>query len=181
MPPPTMQPTRCPPTLWSACWAGPTLPLKGSGDDPTWPYGSSTPTAKEPAWRDDWQGVAVTSSTFRSREWQPHAPTADVIVTEAAAAGPDAVIAASGSHAAAAVGYVSGVQVWCAIGTGRALPQQFFEAAASTVAEEPWECDEEIVPLGLFSHVVGPEGVEPASGWQRADCPLAAELLRPAI
>ena len=106
---------------------------------------------------------------------------ADVILVEAAVAGPEAVIAAGGSHAAAAVGYVSGVDVWCIAGQGRALPRQFFEAAASTVADEPWECDEEVVPLGLFSHVVGPDGVEPAAGWQRADCPLAAELLRPAI
>ena len=107
--------------------------------------------------------------------------TAEVILVEAAAAGPDAVIAASGSHAAAAVGYVSGVEVWCIVGHGRALPQQLFEAAAGTLASEPTECDEEIVPIGLFSHVAGPGGIEPAAGWQRADCPLAAELLRPAI
>ncbi len=107
--------------------------------------------------------------------------TAHVILVEAAAAGPEAVIAAGGSHASAAVGYVSGVEVWCIVGHGRALPQQLFETAAGTVAHEPWECDEEIVPLGLFSHVVGPDGVEPAAGWQRADCPLAAELLRPPI
>ena len=107
--------------------------------------------------------------------------SADVILIEAAAAGPDAVIAASGSHAAASVGYTSSVPVWCVIGLGRALPQQFFDAAASTVVDEPWECDEEIVPLGLFSDVVGPSGIEPAADWQRADCPLAAELLRPAI
>ena len=107
--------------------------------------------------------------------------TADVILVEAAAAGPEAVIAAGGSHAAAAVGYVSGVGVWCIVGQGRALPQPLFEAAAGTVADEPWECDEEIVPIGLFSHVVGPDGIEPAAGWQRADCPLAAELLRPPI
>ena len=107
--------------------------------------------------------------------------TADVVLVEAAAAGPGAVIAASGSHAAASVGYTSSVQVWCVIGAGRALPQQFFEAAASTVTDDPWECDEEIVPLGLFSHVVGPDGLAPASGWERADCPLAAELLRPPV
>jgi hypothetical protein len=107
--------------------------------------------------------------------------TAEVIVVEAAAAGPDAVIAAGGSHAAAAVGYVSGVEVWCIVGQGRALPPQLFEAAAGAVADEPWECDEEIVPVGLFSHVAGPSGVEPAAGWQRADCPFAAELLRPPI
>lgn len=106
---------------------------------------------------------------------------ADVILLEAAAAGPDAVIAAGGSHAAAAVGYVSGIEVWCVVGWGRALPQPLFEAAAASVADEPWECDEELVPIGLFSRVVGPDGVEPASGWQRADCPLAAELLRPPI
>lgn len=107
--------------------------------------------------------------------------SADVILVEAAAAGPEAVIAAGGSHAAAAVGYVSGIEVWCVVGWGRALPQQFFEAAAASVSDEPWECDEEVVPIGLFSHVVGPGGIEPASGWQRADCPLAAELLRPPI
>ena len=107
--------------------------------------------------------------------------TAEVILVEAAAAGPEAVIAAGGSHAAAAVGYVSGVEVWCIVGQGRALPQPLFEAAAGSVADEPWECDEEIVPIGLFSHVVGPGGIEPATGWQRADCPLAAELLRPPI
>lgn len=107
--------------------------------------------------------------------------SADVILVEAAAAGPEAVIAAGGSHAAAAVGYVSGVEVWCVIGLGRALPQSLFEAAASAVADTPWECDEELVPLGLFSHVVGPGGIEPAAGWHRADCPFAAELLRPPI
>ena len=107
--------------------------------------------------------------------------SADVILVEAAAAGPEAVIAAGGSHAAAAVGYVSGIEVWCVVGWGRALPRQFFEAAAASVADEPWECDEEIVPIGLFSHVVGPGGIEPATGWERADCPLAAELLRPPI
>ena len=107
--------------------------------------------------------------------------TAEVILVEAAAAGPEAVIAAGGSHAAAAVGYVSGVEVWCIVGQGRALPRQFFEAAAGSVADEPWECDEEIVPIGLFSHIVGPSGIESAAGWQRADCPLAAELLRPPI
>ncbi|WP_419946448.1 hypothetical protein [Candidatus Poriferisodalis sp.] len=107
--------------------------------------------------------------------------SADVILVEAAAAGPEAVIAAGGSHAAAAVGYVSGIEVWCVVGWGRALPQQFFEAAAAAVDDEPWECDEEVVPIGLFSHIVGPGGIEPATGWQRADCPLAAELLRPPI
>ena len=107
--------------------------------------------------------------------------TADVILVEAAAAGPEALIAAGGSHAAAAVGYVSGVEVWCIVGQGRALPQPLFEAAAGSVAHDPWECDEELVPVGLFSHVVGPGGVEPAAGWQRTDCPLAAELLRPPI
>ncbi len=111
--------------------------------------------------------------------------SADVILVEAAAAGPGAVVAASGSHAAAAVGYVSGVEVWCVVGWGRALPEQFFAAASATIVNDPvndpWECDEEVVPIGLFSRIVGPGGVEPAADWQRADCPFAAELLRPPI
>ena len=108
--------------------------------------------------------------------------TADVVLIEAAAAGPDGVIAASGSHAAAAVAYVSSVEVWCAVGAGRALPAPFYEVAARTVADhEPWEADEEVVPLGLFSRIIGPGGVETTAGWQREDCPYAAELVRSPI
>ncbi len=105
----------------------------------------------------------------------------DLVVVEAAAASPQAAIAASGSYAAAAVGYVAGRQVWCVVGYGRALPPQLFDAAADTIADEPWQHDEETVPFGLFSHVVGPDGITPAVGWNRTDCPLAGELLRPAI
>ena len=108
--------------------------------------------------------------------------TADVVLIEAASAGPDGVIAAGGSHAAAAVAYVNSVEVWCAVGAGRALPAPFYEMAARTVTEdEPWEADEEVVPIGLVSRVAGPDGIETALRWHREDCPYAAELVRSPI
>jgi len=111
------------------------------------------------------------------------AAEADVVLIEAAVAGPMAVVAAAGSRAAAAVACTAGRSAWLVVPAGRALPQSMFEAAARHLATvDPWDADDEIVPLDLFSRVVGPNGVEPAEHHRlRADCPVAAELLKPAV
>lgn len=107
----------------------------------------------------------------------------DVVVIEAAAAGPDGVVAASGSLAAAAVGYASTREVWVAVPDGRALPGPLFDALVARLeaADDLWELDEELVPLGLFSHIVGPKGRTEAAAGMREDCAVAHELLRAAI
>jgi len=104
---------------------------------------------------------------------------ADLVVVEALAMGPDALIAASGSRAAAAVAHHRGVPVWAVAGTGRLLPGRLWQALLGRLDGhgDPWERDEEAVPLSLVDAVVGPWGlVAPADAVRHTDCPIAPEL-----
>ena len=105
----------------------------------------------------------------------------DLVLLEASALGPSGFVAPAGSHAAAAVARHQGTEVWVVAGAGRVLPGRLWEALTSRVEAmgEPWELAEEIVPLGLATHVAGPAGIGPAEDApKRADCPIAPELLR---
>lgn len=104
----------------------------------------------------------------------------DLVLLEALASGPDALLAPLGSRAAAAVARHAGVPVWVVVAAGRALPGPLWDALTARVfvGGEPWDADVETVPLDLVDVVVGPEGQ--ASGTDlasRADCPVAPELL----
>ena len=108
--------------------------------------------------------------------------TADIVILEAAAAGPEALIAPSGSYAAAICGLREGKDTWAVIGVGRALPRPFFEVIEDQLAKENvLEADEEVVPLEVFTHIIGPEGKTPSTIPMREDCAVAAELLRPSL
>ena len=108
--------------------------------------------------------------------------TADVVIIEAAAAGPEALIAPSGSYAAAICGLQAGKETWLVVGVGRALPQRLFEVIQGQLAKEnPLAADEEVVPMAAFTHIVGPKGITPSSFPMREDCGVAAELLRPGL
>ncbi len=104
----------------------------------------------------------------------------DLVIVEALAAGNDRLLASRLSHAAAAIAYCAEAPVWAMIGVGRALP----EATLTTMVERvgdvrvPWDADVDVVPLGLCSHVVGPDGLTTAPQCIVADCPPAPELLR---
>ena len=107
----------------------------------------------------------------------------DLVLLEASAAGPDAVVAIAGSRAAAAVARHAGVPVWAVVGLGRRLPASLFDALRDRLAAEqrgePWEGPDEVVPADLIDRVAGPVGFDdPASALRTADCPVAAELLR---
>ena len=97
--------------------------------------------------------------------------------------GPGGFVAVSGSLAAAAVARHAGVPVWVAAGVGRLLPGRMWDSLEdrrATRAADPWDLDEEIVPLGLVDAVVGPAGPQaPADALRRTDCPVAPELLDP--
>ena len=108
------------------------------------------------------------------------AAAADVVVLEASAVGPDAFVGVAGSRAAAAVARHDGRPVWLVAGVGRLVPQRVWDALSGLVdaAAEPWEADDELVPLALVDQVVGPTGPQPvADALKRTDCPIAAELL----
>ena len=64
---------------------------------------------------------------------------------------------------------------------GRLLPVRIWDAMTSRLDRqgEPWELDEDIVPIDLVDCLVGPSGPEPvADALRRTDCPIAPELLR---
>lgn len=106
---------------------------------------------------------------------------ADVVVVEATAAGPDFVLATTGTAAAAAVGYTQQVPVWVVLRPGTVLPGPLFDACVAHVAgsDEPWEEAEELVPVPLLTVAVTVDGVvdrDIALG--APSCPLAPELLK---
>jgi hypothetical protein len=106
--------------------------------------------------------------------------SSDVLLLEAVALGPTGFIAVSGSLAAAAVARQVDVPVWVVAGVGRLLPARMWEALASRHAArpaDPWDLDEEVVPLTMADRVCGPTGVQdPADALRRTDCPVAPEL-----
>lgn len=109
---------------------------------------------------------------------------ADVVVLEATAFGPSGILGVAGSHAAAAVAAHAGVPVWAVVGVGRVLPTRVWEALLGRLDAlgEPWDLDDEVVPIDLINSVVGPAGLEsPASTLLRTDCPIAPELFKPDI
>ncbi|MDQ3305562.1 MAG: hypothetical protein M3535_06195 [Actinomycetota bacterium] len=105
---------------------------------------------------------------------------ADLVVLEAAAVGPDAFVAVSGSRAAACVARHAGLLVWLVAGVGRALPSGLWSSLAAGLADdEPWLASEEIVPLDLVDVVVCPSGLLTPAELRATpvDCPDAPELL----
>jgi len=105
---------------------------------------------------------------------------ADLVLLEAAVVAPTELLAAAGSHAAAAVGHTSGVPVWAVAGGGRLLPARMWEPLrARVVTAEPWDEDDEVVPLALVDRIVATRGPEPVEdALRRTDCPVAPELFK---
>ena len=107
------------------------------------------------------------------------AASADMVLLEATAVGPDGFVAVAGSRAAASVAACANVPVWLAAGVGRLLPGQMWGALARRLEDQgdPWECEDEIVPLGLVGSIVGPQGPqELREALKRTDCPVTPEL-----
>ena len=97
------------------------------------------------------------------------------------AAGPDGVLAALGSHAAAAVGYCSEIPVWFVVPRGRRLPEPMWTAMLQRLDDAGfgWDLEMERVPLAMASAIVSADGLmEAGSAALAAECPVAHELLR---
>ena len=105
---------------------------------------------------------------------------ADAVAVEATAVGPGGVLALAGTRAAAAVARHAGVPVWVQVGVGRVLPEAMWEPfVARAVPAGAWGAEDEVVPLDLVDHVVGPAGVRtPAEAVAQPTCPVAPELFR---
>ena len=106
----------------------------------------------------------------------------DLLVLEAVALGPTGALAVAGSFAAATVARECDVPVWLVAGCGRLLPARLWDAIATRLDArpgDPWDLDEEIVPLTLIDRICTSAGSEPpAEAVARIDTPIAPELLR---
>jgi len=106
---------------------------------------------------------------------------ADLVLLEAPVIGPHEFLAVSGSRAAAATARHAGVPVWLVGGVGRLVPQRMWDGVAARLGldEEPWDAEDEVVPLDLVDRIVGPGGPElVADALRRTDCPVAPELFK---
>jgi hypothetical protein len=106
---------------------------------------------------------------------------ADAVLVEALAMGPDGLVAVAGSRAAAAVARHAGLPVWAVVGEGRLLPDRLWRSLRSRLDArgEPWDADEEVVPLSLIDVVAGSWGTGTVTdALARTDCPIAAELFK---
>jgi hypothetical protein len=106
--------------------------------------------------------------------------SSSLLLLESSAVGPDEFLAVSGSRAAAAVARHAGIPVWLVAGVGRLLPARMWEGLRGRVEPaDPWDVDDEFVPLDLVDRIVGPGGPEPvADALRRTDCPIAPELFK---
>ncbi|MEZ5257202.1 MAG: hypothetical protein R2705_10030 [Ilumatobacteraceae bacterium] len=105
----------------------------------------------------------------------------DLVLVEATASGPDGVLCVAGSRSAAALARTTGVPVWAVVGVGRRLPERLWYSLLERVGQgvDPWELDDEVVPIELIDRVIGPGGdTDPAAALAGSDCPMAPELLR---
>ncbi|MDZ7675715.1 MAG: hypothetical protein U5K30_11690 [Acidimicrobiales bacterium] len=105
----------------------------------------------------------------------------NIVALEASAVGPDGFVSVSGAYAAAAVAAHTDAEVWLVAGEGRLLPERLWASLVDRLDQsaEPWELDEEVVPLSLVDHVVGPKGRESVEAMlRRTDAPVVPELLK---
>lgn len=114
----------------------------------------------------------------------PAATVSDIVILEALMASAAGILATPGSLCAAAVAGHFSVPVWAVVPTGRLLPPELWDAAMARLDDsgrEPWDRTAEVVPSGLLTQVVGPEGMSASGdGLSKPTCPVAPELLRPA-
>jgi hypothetical protein len=105
--------------------------------------------------------------------------TSDLLLLEASAVGPDGFVGVAASRAAAAVAKYASVPVWVVAGVGRLMPARVWTAITRRLDRaDPWDSDDEVVPLDLVDRIAGKRGPEPvADALRRIDCPIVAELL----
>jgi translation initiation factor 2B subunit (eIF-2B alpha/beta/delta family) len=112
------------------------------------------------------------------------AASADLVLLESTAVGPEGFLAVSGSRAAAAVAQAAEVPVWLVAGQGTVLPGPMWDSLVERALGmvEAWEADEEVVPLALVDRVAGPDGlVSVADAASQTDCPVTPELFCTAV
>lgn len=112
----------------------------------------------------------------------PAVATANLLVLDASAIGPEVALTTPGGWAAAAVARTADVPVWLVAGTGRLVPGGLWPALVQRLdraAPAPWAGDVDRLPLALVKRIAGPKGPERLTdALARVDTPDVAELRR---
>lgn len=110
--------------------------------------------------------------------------SADVVIVEALACGPAEALCIGGSHGVASVAYCESRPAWLVAGLGTRLPDVMWSAMKERrlCGRQGWEIGTDVVPVGLFSTVIGPNGISAASPDAfAAECAPMPELLRRSV
>lgn len=106
---------------------------------------------------------------------------ADVVILEALACGPTEAMCAGGSHGVASIAYCASRPAWLVAGLGTRLPDELWSAmkVRTRLECEEWEIGTDVIPVGLFTTVIGPKGkVDATPAAFAAECMPTTELLR---
>lgn len=106
---------------------------------------------------------------------------ADVVLVEAAVAGPAAALTDVGTLALAATARALGKPTWLVSAVGRALPEPYWQAIVERAVagqDPPWLSPYEVVSYGLVEQVVTSKGLSLPADLVPAGTPYASELLR---
>jgi len=106
---------------------------------------------------------------------------ADVVLIEAAAAGPAAALTDVGGLPLAATARALSTPVWLVAAVGRRLPEPYWQAIVERAVlgqETPWLSPYDVVAMGLVDRLVTAAGVVPPSEAEPVDPAYASELLK---
>jgi hypothetical protein len=107
---------------------------------------------------------------------------ADLVLVEAAAAGPAAALTDVGTLPLAATARALGKPVWLVTAVGRQLPEPYWQAiverALTSQATPAWLAPYDVVSFGLVDQVVTTGGLLAPVDAARLAAPVASELLR---
>lgn len=120
-------------------------------------------------------GSDVAVESFDPQRCGPVVADADLVLIDAWAVGPSALMTAPGSWPVAAVAHAAGVPVWGVAGWGRVIHPEIWAGLERHVGVG---ASVEAVPLMLVDHLWGCGGVESVeAGLRRIDAPPAPELV----
>lgn len=106
---------------------------------------------------------------------------ADVVLVEAAAAGPAAALTDVGNLALAATARALGTPTWLVVAVGRQVPEPYWQAIVERAVmgqDPPWLSPYEVISYGLVDQVITSAGAGRPGEAPASDLVVASELLK---
>lgn len=104
----------------------------------------------------------------------------DVVVIEALAAGPDAVLAVGGTRGVVETAHALGKPTWLVAGAGTRLPAALFDGMRTALQlDADWHAGLDVIDVSRFNRVISPDGAHDDTQVALVpECPASTELLR---